>query len=461
MTMTLTMTAAQRRQLHAHLFPGDGHEAVAILLCSRRAGARVHRLLVRKIVPVPYDACPIRRPNLVQWSTDLLPALLEEANRHGLSVVTIHGHTNVYRAFSPVDDASDKELFQSISGWFDAELPHGSVILLPDGHIIGRVGDGEGRFTAMERIMVVGDDVQIAFDDGASLPMLERFVDRHARAFGAATTRLLRRLTVAVVGVSGTGSPLVEMLFRLGVGRLLLIDPDVITEENLNRIVYATSADIGRLKVDIIADAIERTGLGTEVVRIPKYISDRGVVEAVAEADFVFGCMDGAEGRNVLNRLATCYLVPYIDLGVKLLADGSGVIDEVSTAVHYLQPGLSSLSTRGVFTPEDVLADSMRRTNPEEYARRRKERYIVGADETRPAVISVNFFAASMAVNEFLARLHDYRTDGNAPFAELRVSLSHVAFYPEPEKGPSMLKKYTGVGDIEPRLDMPELSRPR
>jgi hypothetical protein len=146
---------------------------------------------------------------------------------------------------------------------------------------------------------------------------------------------------------------------------------------------------------------------------------------------------------------------------VRLLADGNGTIDEVSTACHYLQPGLSTLAARGVFTSEEVFADSIRRTNPEEYARRRKERYIAGVDETRPAVISVNFFAASVAVNDLLARLNDYRTDGNGPYAELRASLSHVAFYPEPEKGSSLLKKYIGIGDIEPRLDMPELSRPR
>jgi hypothetical protein len=360
-----------------------------------------------------------------------------------------------------VDDESDKELFPSVAGWFDAFVPHGSVVLLEDGHLFGRTVSGDGVFSPMERIMVVGDDVQIDFDNGGAVRPLEAFTDRHARAFGAATTRLLRRLTVAVVGVSGTGSPLVEMLFRLGVGRLLLVEPDFVNEENLNRIVYATRADIGRLKVDVVADAIERACLGTEVVRIPKFVSDREVVEAIAESDFVFGCMDGAEGRNVLNRLATCYLLPYIDVGVRLRADGSGTIDEVSTACHYLQPGLSTLATRGVFTSEEVLADSMRRTNPEEYARRRKERYIAGVDETRPAVISVNFFAASVAVNDFLARLNDYRTDGNGPYAELRASLSHLAFYPEPEKGPSLLKKYIGMGDIEPRLDMPELSRPR
>ena len=458
MTLTLTMTAAHRRQLHAHLFPGDGCEAVAILLCARRAGRRVHRLLVRKIVPVPYSDCSIRKPDLVRWSTDLLPALLEEANREGWSVIKMHGHANTYRAFSPVDDESDKELFPSVAGWFDVEVPHGSAVLLEDGHAFGRIVSTDGVFTPMERVMIVGDNVQIDLDDVGKV-LTEAFTDRHARAFGEATTRLLQCLTVAVVGVSGTGSPLVEMLFRLGVGRLLLVEPDVINEENLNRIVYARRADIGRLKLDVIGEAIERTGLGTEVVRIPKYISEREVVEAITEADFLFGCMDGAEGRNVLNRLATCYLLPYIDLGVKLLADGTGTIDEVSTAVHFLQPGLSSLRARGVFTSEDVFADSLRRTNPEEYSRRRKEHYILGVEETRPAVISVNFLAASLAVNDFLARLHDYRTDGNAPYAELRVSLSHVSFYPEPEKGPSTLQAYTGIGDIEPRLDMPELSR--
>ena len=47
----------------------------------------------------------------------------------------------------------------------------------------------------MERIMNVGDDVQIDFDDGGTVQALEAFDDRHARGFGEATTHLLRRLT--------------------------------------------------------------------------------------------------------------------------------------------------------------------------------------------------------------------------------------------------------------------------
>ena len=53
-------------------------------------------------------------------------------------------------------------------------------------------------------------------------------------------TPKLQNLSVAVVGCSGTGSPVIEQLARLGVGRLLLVDPDVVKVKNLNRILNTT-----------------------------------------------------------------------------------------------------------------------------------------------------------------------------------------------------------------------------
>ena len=230
-------------------------------------------------------------------------------------------------------------------------------------------------------------------------------------------------------------------------------------EKNLNRIVHATVADIGRFKVDVLADAVRGMGLGTKVVTIPRSLFDREVVQAVANADVLFGCMDSAEGRRLLNRIATYYLLPYIDLGVKLVAGSDGQIEQVSGAVHFLQPGKSSLLSRKVISPELVRAEGLRRRNPAEYASLRSERYIVGVDEDRPAVISVNMMVSSMAVNEFLARLHDFRTDGNAGFAEWRVSISHGIFHNRAESSPCpSLVHGVGLGDIEPLLDDPELS---
>ena len=108
------------------------------------------------------------------------------------------------------------------------------------------------------------------------------------------------------------------------------------------------------LKVDVAKRYIEALSLGTEVSAIASNLGTASAVRAIAECDIVFGCMDGAEGRHLLNRIATFYLLPYFDLGVRLDADGCGGVEQVCGTVHYLQPGGSSLFSRGVFTLEEV-----------------------------------------------------------------------------------------------------------
>ena len=97
-------------------------------------------------------------------------------------------------------------------------------------------------------------------------------------------------------------------------------------------------------------------GLGTVVDTYPASLFDARAVRAVASCDVVFGCMDSIDGRHLLNKLATFYLLPYFDMGVKIEADGAGGVDQVCGTVHYLQPGGSSLLSRHVYTMEQVRA---------------------------------------------------------------------------------------------------------
>lgn len=68
-------------------------------------------------------------------------------------------------------------------------------------------------------------------------------------------------------------------------------------------------------------------GLGTRVVPIAGDLLDREVLEALSTCDVLFRCMDSVDGRHVLNKLASAYVIPLIDVGVRLDADGSGGID--------------------------------------------------------------------------------------------------------------------------------------
>lgn len=459
MQIKLRLTKTDHAKLKAHLFPGDQLEAVAVALCGRRKSNSHHCLTVRNIVPIPYDECKVRTPDQVTWSTQRLIPLLEEAARYDLAILKIHSHPGGYPQFSSVDDVSDNDLFNSVFGWTDSQFPHASAVMMPDGRIFGRAIHRDGGFQPIDSILVPGDDLNFWVSEcSGSLPS---FTQRHTQLFGKGTTNRLREMSIAVVGCSGTGSPLIEQLARLGVGRLVLIDPDHVEEKNLNRIVNATCEDayLKRPKVEVMARAIAAMGFGTDVEIIPENLATPRAVKAVAECDVVFGCMDSIEGRHLLNRLAAYYVLPYFDVGVRLEADGRGGINEACGAVFYMRPDGSTLQDRGVYDAEQLRAEGLKRTDPTAYSEQVKAGYIRGVNEDRPAVISINMQMASTAINEFLARLHPYRLDDNSEFSTVRTSFIQGTNYLETDKNASgIFFRHIGKGDVRPLLSMPELS---
>jgi hypothetical protein len=455
----LRLTKSQHEQLRTHLLPADGCEAVALALCGRAASEDRHVFVARDIVPIPYSACSLRTPDRVTWPTEFVEPLVRKAYGRSQAILKFHSHRGDYPQFSSLDDESDDLLFSSISSLLGDSLPHASVIMLPDGRCIGRAIRDGVEFLPMSAISVVGDDITVWHEEphGTSLAANRR----NEQVFGKGTIGRLKRLSAAVVGCSGTGSIVIEQLARLGIGRLVLVDPDLVEEKNLNRILNSGKEDayLGRPKVFALASAVARMGLGQDLLPLPVNLVSQRAVRNVAACDVIFGCTDGAEARHLLNRIAAFYTIPYFDVGVRLDADGLGGIGNISGAVHYVQPGGSSLLSREVYTMADVEAEELRRTNPEMYRARRDEGYIRGVREDRPAVISVNMFFAALIVQEFLARLHPFRNHPNSSHATVRANLLEPFLITEPDGAPcAVFARHVGRGDIEPLLDRPDLS---
>lgn len=457
MDFKLRMTGRQHAAFASHLFPGDGDEAVALALCGRRNGHDGHVLAVHRIVPIPYEECPVRRPDRITWRTDRIEPLLEEARKKGMALLKVHSHPGYYDRFSLIDDDADRDLFSSIYAWIDDGLPHMSAILLPDGKMFARVVTRAGDFQPVDMVAVAGDDLRF-WHSSQERTGPEQFEEKSRQFFGNETFSRLRRLSAGVVGCSGTGSPLVEQLARLGVGRLTLVDPDVIKEKNLNRILNSTRHDAltERYKVEVLAEAIEAIGLGTTVVPLAQNLVAGPVLRALAECDVLFGCMDSAEGRYYLNRIAVFYSIPYFDLGVRLDADGGGGVSYVCGSVHYMQPDGSSLIGRGMVTMEAVATEGLARRNPGEYARQRQEGYIRNVHVERPAVITINMQIAAMAANEFIARLHPYRRIDNRSCAIRTFDFreNDSVSLPDGDACP-ILARCAGRGDARLFLDDP------
>lgn len=456
----IRLSGKHYNQIKNHLFPGDEKEAVAIALCGRNSSSTNHTLVVQEVMLIPYEACYERSGFLVHWPTDLIIPFIEKAIKNKLAILKIHCHPGWYERFSDIDDESDLKLFNSIHSWLDDNLPHASCIMLPDGRIFGRLINDKIEFEEAHQIFVAGSTIHNwLYSDKCFIN--DELQTRNKQAFGGQTIQILNKMKIGVVGASGTGSPLIEQLKRLGIGELVIVDPDFIDKVNLNRIINSTLKDATKkiLKVEVAERSIHETGFGTKVISFPSHISKYEVVKELAECDTLFSCVDGSEGRHILNLISSCYIIPLFDLGVRLEADGKGGINSIFGSVHYIQPGGSSLLSRGQYNLQQLQAESMKRVNINAYEELAKNKYLINVNEPSPAVISINMQVAATAVNDFLCRIHDYRNILNEEIDVTRILFHEWTFFHESYNSAcDFFNKIVGKGDIEPLLNNPELS---
>ncbi|MBI5069915.1 MAG: HesA/MoeB/ThiF family protein [Deltaproteobacteria bacterium] len=106
---------------------------------------------------------------------------------------------------------------------------------------------------------------------------------------------------VGIVGCGGLGGYLVEELARLGVGTLVLVDPDVFEEHNLNRQLLSTPARLGAAKVEVARDRVAEVNPAATVV------AHREALSAANGARLLAGCSavaDGLDSVRVRRELA-------------------------------------------------------------------------------------------------------------------------------------------------------------
>lgn len=259
------------------------------------------------------------------------------------------------------------------------------------------------------------------------MPSSERF-DRNVRFFGLEGQERLEKASVAIVGVGGLGTHVVQQLALLGVGHLTLVDDEELEESNRNRYVGVRASDPipGTLKVDVgrrIAHDIDPEIVATA---IPHPLINAESFEAIKRCDYVFGCLDNDGARLVLTELSAAYSIPYIDLASDIAEDGTTYGGRLVAAWG----GSGCAVCYGEIDATEAQADL---ENPEQ-RRARAALYgvpIEALGAAGPSVVSINGVVASLGVTEFMLVVTGVRP---APRG-LLTSLAHmgiVTVRPEP-----------------------------
>lgn len=457
---TLILTGALHARLQQHLLPPDGLEAAAILLCKRMRTENRLKLLCKDAVLVPYGQCTRDRDYLEWPGRSLLDAVVL-AEPDELSLVLIHSHPGGLYDFSLADSESDTrvmpQVFANLESADQSSAVHGSAIMVPGGAIKARVYDYKHQMAPINLVAVYGDDIRLFWSD-------DNRPSHRPIAFSEEMRSELGRLTAAVIGYSGTGSVTAEQLARIGFGGMVVVDYDQVEDRNLNRIINSTVSDAseGQLKVNVFRRAAAAFRPEMTLKCVPTSIATREAVLAVAEADILFCCVDSEEGRFICDAISTAFMMPLFDVGVVIPVrrdkDGRLAILDIHGRVDYVQPGGPTLFDRKVYTSASLRAEELAKRDPAAYVEQVKAGYMPGSLEQSPSVITVNMHAASMGVQELIARLYPYRLDGNSCCARTMFSLAEKEYehFSEADFTPQeSLKLATGLS--EPLLGLPSL----
>lgn len=143
---------------------------------------------------------------------------------------------------------------------------------------------------------------------------LERY-DRQLRIEGWDQENLTRA-RVVVVGVGATGCEVSKNLALMGIGKLVLVDNDVVELSNLSRQMLFLDDDIGRPKAIVAADKLRRMN---PLVEVEPYFEDvRSLDESVFEgADILVSCLDNWPVRRWINSLAVELNKPLVDVAME------------------------------------------------------------------------------------------------------------------------------------------------
>ena len=146
----------------------------------------------------------------------------------------------------------------------------------------------------------------------------------------------LLRGRVAIVGLGGLGGAVCEMLGRIGIGRLTLIDGDRFADSNLNRQLLSSTESLGQLKAEVAARRLGQVNPAVICRPVPEFLTGDNGTDLLDGATVAVDCLDSIPARLLLQKVCK-------PLGIVLVSAAIGGTSGQATVVFPGDEGLSRI----------------------------------------------------------------------------------------------------------------------
>lgn len=405
-------------RLYDHVFPGDGDEHGAVIAAGIVNSPRGMRLVAREL-HLAVDGVDFvdGHRSLRRLVPEFVNRLIRHCRDERLAYLAIHNHGGPADAvgFSAVDLRSHERGYPALMD-IGRGIPIGALVLAR-GAVAGDIWMPDRSRRPVGETVVLGRTIRRLYASPAAAPAAtSELDDRQARVYGDAGQALLGRLKVGVIGSGGVGLPIVAMLVRLGIGHLVVIDPDRVEISNLPRLPESIRRDamswlttpgrpellrrLGRRlstrKVALARRIARRARRDVRVDALALDVSDPLAADALRDCDYVFLAADSHTARTVFNALVHQYLIAGVQIGSKVEVGPDGKVGKIFSVVRPVTPGAGCLWCNGLIDPAKLAEEAL----PPDV--REAQRYLPADDAPAPSVISLNAVGVAQAVNHFM-----------------------------------------------------------
>jgi molybdopterin/thiamine biosynthesis adenylyltransferase len=474
--LDIVLTASLWSTLRLHLLRSpqiqwsSSDEQLAFILASGNISTDRRRLLGRELFLPKEDDLLRQSPTSIAPRPEFVLRALNRCLNEGWHLIEVHSHPfarGTGTTFSKLDWNNDHRKMPGLAVLLE-DFMHATMVLGQDSLDAHFYDHETKQILPIRQVVIVGIEGDNSQTGLQYLPTTSESDARHTVVdytderfhrqeliFGYQMQQRLRNARIAIVGLGGLGSFVALELAYLGVGHLILIDPDSIEITNLNRLLGVGSADVGQLKVDVYASLIKRLTPTVGVDVLPFSILEEAALTHAKSADIIVGCVDSHGARMVLNQLAIRYLIPLIDGGSGIKRATESTEFSAGGQVQVVMPGTGCLECRGFIDARRAAFDLAPAKLKEE-----ERAHGYGLDEPAPAVIFLNGVIGSAQVAEVIFLLTGTQVKVHRPVVPINLynafdrSMQPIEFKSPPSCPTCGEEGVLGVGDLAPiRLD--------
>lgn len=421
----LRIVGADYRLLHDHLFPGDGEEHGAVIAARRVETARGVRLLVRRVFLADEGVDFIHTRDGYALAALFVAKTADWCRDHNCVWLSVHNHGPGDRvAFSRTDRGSHQRLYPAL---LNLVLQPVGALVFASAAVAGELWLADESRVSLAETTIIGDRWERLYPVPPTPPANVSMGAwaRQALMLGARGQTLLREMKVGVIGAGGGGSLLLEELDHLGLGEIISVDPDRIDISNLSRITGSRRRDALAFLAERRSPLLRRLArrLARPKVRVAKRVAKAAnpggvfmglhddvcyseVARQFVDCDFLFCATDTMTSRLLFNTLCHQYLIPGIQLGVKIPVDPIRGVGPIHVALRPVTLDHGCLTCAGAISQRLLHAESI------EEADLRRQRYVDDPDVEQASVVSLNGIAASHAASDFILYVTGLLDDG-------------------------------------------------